>query len=238
VIIAGNYNGVLAFGTFPSVMDNATPPGPDATRAILFVAKLDKDTGTVLASQTWGTAGRNDAYSITTDRFDNVVLGGVIGGNVDFGGGFALVDLGATDAFAAKLNSSLATVWAKSFGDANYDQTVNSVATGYDGRVYLAGSFTGTLGGLGLSSASNTAVDAWTARLDAADGTPSCMAKYGDALGAQSVSVISVARAGDDSIFIGGSFTNYMDFAGSPALTPLYSGGAGIAASYVTVMTP
>jgi hypothetical protein len=253
VIIAGNYSGTLVLDgvTLPAVNDNGTPPAPDTSRAILFVAKLDgralaSGGGAVLAAQTWGTTGRNDAYSVTTDSSDNVIVAGAIGGNVDFGGGFPVTNLGATDAFVAKLShlSLATTVWAQSFGDAAFDQTINSVSTASSGDVYIAGSFEGSLGALGLNSASNTAVDGFTAQLSASTGAPvnGCAHKYGDALGAQAVSVITVARPAvtppADTIMIGGSFTNYMDFGGHPALTPLFSGGAGIAASYVTVMTP
>ena len=214
VIIAGNYSGTLSFGggatAFPSILDGSGDP--DTSRASLYVAKLDGTTGDAISAQTWIATGRSDAYSVTTDHLDNIVAAGAIGGNVDFGGGFALTDLGATDAFVVKLSPSLTTSWAKSFGDADFDQTVNSVSTSSAGDVYLGGSFEGSLGTFGLTASSNTSTDAFTAQLAGADGSVLCANKYGDALGSQAVSAITVARLAGGNLAdwtaIGGSFSN------------------------------
>jgi hypothetical protein len=240
VIIAGNYSGTLNFGggatAFPSILDGSGDP--DTSRASLYVAKLDGTTGDAISAQTWIATGRSDAYSVTTDHLDNIVAAGAIGGNVDFGGGFALTDLGATDAFVVKLSPSLTTLWAKSFGDADFDQTVNSVSTSSAGDVYIGGSFEGSLGALGLTASSDTSTDAFTAQLAGADGSVLCANKYGDALGSQAVSTITVARLAGGNLAdwtaIGGSFSNSITL-GS---TTMNTTSTTVSAAFVARITP
>jgi hypothetical protein len=211
---------------------------PDTSRASLYVAKLDGTTGDAISAQTWIATGRSDAYSVTTDHLDNIVAAGAIGGNVDFGGGFALTDLGATDAFVVKLSPSLTTLWAKSFGDADFDQTVNSVSTSSAGDVYIGGSFEGSLGALGLTASSDTSTDAFTAQLAGADGSVLCANKYGDALGSQAVSTITVARLAGGNLAdwtaIGGSFSNSITL-GS---TTMNTTSTTVSAAFVARITP
>jgi hypothetical protein len=213
VIIAGNYNGMLNFGSGASLPDVVTASNqPDTTKAILYVTKLNADTGEAIAAQHWGGTGLSDAFAITLDASNNIIVAGRIGGDINFGAGSAIVDLGATDAFVAKLTSSLATVWAKSFGDALFDQQVKSVATSSSGDVFIGGDFTGGLGALNLTSSSNTAPDGFLAQLTSANGSVVCARSYGDALGSQSVDAVTVSRTASGSLAdwtaIGGTFQN------------------------------
>jgi hypothetical protein len=233
VIIAGGYTGTLSFGGTASDF----PVVDDTTMALLYVAKLDGSTGAPITAQTWGTTGRVNAYSITVDKDDNIVVAGTMGADIDFGGGNAITDLGATDAFVAKLTSSLAPVWAKSFGDATSDQGAKAVATSSTGDVYIGGSFVGSMGALGLTN-SNTATDAYLAQLVAADGSLKCAQQYGDTAGAQSVAAITVARTAigslTDSVAVGGSFSSSITFGSRTLITD----GVGSSASYATRIAP
>jgi hypothetical protein len=216
VIVAGNYNGTLHFGggaaDFSDVNDSSGDP--ELGKAILFVAKLDKDTGSAISAKTWGSAGRNDAFGLTVDKDDNIVVAGSLGGNIDFGGSpdISIVDQGLTDVFVVKLSSSLTPMWADSFGDKSNDQSAKSVATSSTGDVYIGGTFKGSLSSMTDSDPSNTTTDAYVLQLAAIDGAMVCAHQYGDGLGSQSISAITVARAATgslaDSVAIGGNFSS------------------------------
>jgi hypothetical protein len=210
VIIAGGYSGTLSFGSI------ALPTVANQELALIYVARLNGATGEPIAARTWGKGGRSNAYGLTVDSSNNIVVAGVLGGSIDFGGGISIVNNGWTDAFVAKLTPELALAWAKSFGDADFDQGVNSVGVSSKGDVFIGGSFQGGLGMLGLTSASNTAPDAFTAELAAADGAVLSAHAYGDAAGEQAISTVTVARAATgrlaNSTFVGGSFWSTITF--------------------------
>jgi hypothetical protein len=229
VIIAGNYNGTLAFDAvnLPTINDIGV--------ALLYLAKLAGADGTTISAKTWGTAGRNIPYGLTVDKDNNVIVAGMLGGNIDFGGGIAMTFLGFTDAYVAKLSSSLVPLWAKSFGDAQFDQLALSVATSANGDVYLTGSFVGSMGAMNLTSFGNVNTDVFVAQLAAADGSVLCAHAYGDSVGAQLPVGITVARsaAGSsaDSVTVAGTFASNMTF-GSTTLS-VSSGPAGSQSSFV-----
>ena len=209
VIITGNYNGTLNFGGSTTAF-----PAADSSLALLFVAKLNGATGAPVSALTWGTAGRSDAYGLTVDANNNIVLAGSIGAAIDLGGGISMPWAGLTDAFVMKLDSTLAPQWAKSFGDVNYDQKAKSVAMSSSGDVFFGGNFEGGLGALGLTASSNTALDAFSAQLSGVDGSLVCAHAYGDAAGTQGITNITVARVATaalaDSILVGGVFSSEM----------------------------
>lgn len=233
VIIAGNYTGTLDFGG-----GIALPPVADTTAGLVFVAKLASADGVPLAAATWGGSGRNNAYGLTVDASDNIVVAGSLNGNIDFGGGISIVNTGLTDVFALKLTSALAPVWATSFGDSVYDQSAKTVGVASGGDVFIGGSFKGTLGALGLTSASTTALDAFTAQLAAADGSVLCAKAFGDGPGAQSTSMLTVARTASgslaNSVMIGGAFSSDITL----GATTLSTGSASLAASYLSRLVP
>jgi hypothetical protein len=214
VVIAGNYTGTLDFGGTLSL-----PAVADTTAGLLYVAVLSAADGTPVAAASWGGSGRNNAYGVAVAPDGAIVVVGSLSGNVDFGAGVATAWTGLTDAFALKLTSSLAPVWARSFGDADYDQSARSLGLSSTGDVFLGGSFKGTLGALGLTSSSNTALDAYVAQLRATDGTPVCARRFGDADGAQDITSVSVARTASgtltDAVMVGGSFSSALEIGGS-----------------------
>jgi hypothetical protein len=231
VIIGGNYNGTLVLGS-------TTLPAADSSTAILFAAKLNGTTGAPISAASWGTAGRSNVGSVTVDASNNIIIAGSIGASVDMGGGVSMTWAGLTDAFAAKLTTGLVPVWAKSFGDTAYDQTVKSVATSSSGDVYLGGNFEGTLGALGLTASANTALDAFDAQLSGVDGSPLCAKSYGDAAGTQGIATITVARTATgalaNSIMIGGSFSSDIQIGSFD----LNTGSPGLSASFIARLTP
>jgi len=220
VIMGGTYNGALTFDT------HALPTVATTGLSLPFVAILNS-SGVATAAATWGTSGISDIYGIAVDSSSNVIIGGAIGANIDFGGSpdITITDRGRTDAFVAKLNSSLIPQWAFSYGDATYDQAVKALAVASTGDVYIGGGFEGTLNGLnGLTDSGNSNPDAFTAHLAGADGSVLCAQSYGDAAGTQQVTAVTVASAATgalaNSVMIGGSFQNTITLGSTTLLSP------------------
>jgi hypothetical protein len=213
-------------------------PAADSSTAILFVAKLDGTSGAAIAAQPWGTAGRSDAYGLTVDATNNIIAAGSIGAAIDLGGGISMAYAGLTDAFVMKLDTTLAPQWAKSFGDANYDQKAKSVAVSSSGDVLFAGNFEGSMDTLGISASSNTALDAFLAQLSGGDGSLVCAHPYGDAAGTQGISNIAVSRAATgalaNSTVIGGVFSSEIVLGSFD----LNTGDANLSAGFVARMVP
>jgi len=216
VIIAGGYSGTLSFGRIALPTTANTPD-----LALLYVAKLNRSTGAVMAARTWGGAGRMSAHALTVDAKSNIVVAGALGGNIDFGSGISVNSYGLTDAFVVKLNPRLAPVWAKSYGDSQ-DQAVKSVGVSSRGNVFIGGWFQSSLGALGLTSAGKTTTNAFTAELSGTHGDILAAHAYGDSAGTHAVHAVTVARTATgslaDSTFIGGSFWGTITF-GSTSLT-------------------
>jgi hypothetical protein len=166
-----------------------------------------------------------------------------LGANVSFGAtAGTITDLGLTDAFVVKMSVSaptLSPIWAKSFGDATFDQQAKSVATSSNGDVYVAGLFSGTMGAMNLTSFTNTNSDGFVAHLSGQDGSVLCAHVYGDAAGVQEVDAITVARAASgallNSVVVGGAFSNTITFGTTPALS---TGSPSLGASYIARVNP
>lgn len=235
VIIAGTYFGSLF--SLPTPGSNDLSGGTSA----LFLAKLNAADGSLGSAASWTVpkGSVSHAYALTVDGSGNTIMGGAIGSAYDFGTG-AVTYAGLSDAFVAKFDSSLNGLWARSDGDATYDQYVKSVAVSSDGSVVIGGNFKGNLPYLGLTDSGNGQTDAFGAELSALDGSllsAHCAHSYGDAPGAQSISVVSVARTGPlkDVVFVGGPFTSTITLGstqlvslGSKAsCTPDMDGGGG-----------
>jgi hypothetical protein len=208
VIIAGGYAGTLDFGGTAG----ALPVVADANVALLYLARLDSTTGSAIKAKTWGTVGRTNPYGLAVDGNRNVLVAGVLGGKIDFGGGISILDQGLTDVFAAKLGPALDPIWAKSFGDVNYDQSASTVGVDSSGSVFIGGNYLGKLSGLGLTATGTSDPDAFLAQLSPYDGSPVCAYSYGSAAGADGVATMAVARMATgslaDAIMVGGSFSS------------------------------
>jgi hypothetical protein len=237
VIIAGKYDGTLNFGA-------GALPAPPAGAGFIYVAKLHGSAGTgyaagdLMVAKGWGTAGRSDANAVTVDGNNNILLAGSISGAVDFGNDSNSVDvsipyLGLTDAYVAKFTTALVPVWAKAYGDAAHDQSANGVAADSNGNVIFGGTYSGSLGALGLSSASATSPDGFAAELSSDGKTLDCAQTYGDAAGTQGVLTLAVSRT-TNKAFLAGSFSSSIQF--SPLAT-MTTPGAGTAYGYIAGLT-
>ena len=97
--------------------------------------------------------GTDTGLGVATDGSGNVVITGLFGDTVDFGGG-PLTSASHFDVFVAKYDGSGNHLWSKRFGDSLYE-IGDSVATDASGNVVITGRFEGSVdfgGGL-LTSA-------------------------------------------------------------------------------------
>lgn len=137
----------LAAGNFQGTVDFGNGPIANAGFSDIYVMKVSA-AGVTDWSHGFGSTGFDVAYSVALDDSGNVYLGGEAGGSIDFGGGL----LSGFGAFLAKYDSNGNHLWSQFLGAG----TTRSIA--YDrsnGRVLVAGNFSGTidLGGGPLVSA-------------------------------------------------------------------------------------
>jgi hypothetical protein len=86
----------------------------------VFVAKLGAD-GEHLWSKGFGDAGMQWGTGVRFDPSGNVIVIGINGGSLDFGGG-TLTSAGGDDVFIAKLDAMGAHVWSKGLGASGTDR--------------------------------------------------------------------------------------------------------------------
>jgi PKD repeat protein len=129
VIITGEYSGAVNFGG-----------GPLPSQASGVVVAELSASGAHLWSRGCGGPGRS--LSVAADASGNAIVTGYSYGTLDFGGG-PRPNLSGSHAspFAAKLSSSGAHVWSKSFGNsgAQTDDAAYAVAVDGAGNVLLTG---------------------------------------------------------------------------------------------------
>ncbi len=118
VLIASNLVGSIDFGG-----GNISAQGPNSN---ICVAKLDS-AGAHQWSKVFADGSSDWVAGVATDSNNNVTFTGYMAGTPNFGGGI-LSNAGGYDAFLAKLDSTGAHLWSKSFGDVA-NQTGSTVAT-------------------------------------------------------------------------------------------------------------
>ena len=114
-----------------------------------FVWKLNTN-GEFVFAKNIGAQGANfrfddKSFTVATDNSGNIYVGGLFGGNCNFGNGISLTGrTGGTggDGFIAKINPLGTTLWAKPFATIHND-AVNGLAVSSDGSIYATGYFGG-----------------------------------------------------------------------------------------------
>ena len=232
-IFAGTFMGSLDFGQ--GVLTPAPAEAPDGgsqNGGLLWVAKLNGVTGATMAAKSFGTAPTAMPYGLTADAGGNVILTGSLQGSPITFGTTTLTPV-ASDAFVAKLDPSLAPVWARRWG--NSTAAGKAVAVDSRGMVTVVGNFKGIIdvgpGSAALTSSVSTTIESYVVTLDGAAGQTLCAHNYGDVAasggGATGVAVNRWASGAKlDSTAIAGTFTKVIDF--GPPTTAL-SGPTGTA---------
>jgi hypothetical protein len=141
VVVAGQYQGVVNFGTgsFTSYTNPASGPTIDA-----FLAKYSS-SGSPVWSKSLGGNSSDAANGVATDSSGNVVVTGYqASSTVDYGAGL-LPNRGVTDIFLAKYSPTGGYLWAKTIGGTGAD---SGAATAVDsaGNVFATGNIDGTSG--------------------------------------------------------------------------------------------
>jgi uncharacterized delta-60 repeat protein len=147
-------NGVVTFKTAP----NFEVPGDNGANNVYDINVIASD-GTLTATQAvaitvtnvnepsviWtkllGTSSYDWVSSLTTGSDGAIYVAGVTGGNLD-----GQVNSGSYDGFVTKYNTDGTKAWTKLLGGSSYDYA-NSLTTGSDGAIYVAGYTGGNLDG-------------------------------------------------------------------------------------------
>jgi hypothetical protein len=171
--------------------------------------------GTVCGETLWagvyGNASSQIVRAVATDAQGNVYVTGELLGSIDFGGG-ALVAVGGSDVFLAKLDAAGQHLWSKRFGDGDV-QRGTAIAVAPDGKVAIAAEVKGKIdfGGGDLSSAG--AEDVGVGVFDA-DGAPLGSQIFGDG-SLQIPTGVAFDAAGD--VVITGYFQGQIGLGGATA---------------------
>ncbi|MDD3876777.1 MAG: SBBP repeat-containing protein [Bacteroidales bacterium] len=161
IYITGSFGGTSNFGG-----TNITATG-GAFDTDIFTAKYN-NSGDLVWVKKGGTTGGDveEAKSISIDSSDNVYIGGVFFGTVNFDGQ-TMSSNGSSDAFVAKYNNAGTIQWVRNSGGTLEDETA-SVDVTPDGSVCVTGFFKGSMsaGTFNLSAFSGvTDIDGFIVKL-------------------------------------------------------------------------
>jgi hypothetical protein len=141
IYITGQYFGQVTFGT---TVLNSVSNSKD-----IFILKLD-NLGNVIWAISQGGAGSENAYGITTDNLNNVILTGQFQGSSTIAGQSlsSLIDPTTNspnfDLFISKYSSTGVPIWLKT-GQAKYEEKGFAVACDALNNIYLTGQFSDSL---------------------------------------------------------------------------------------------
>ncbi|MBK9401561.1 MAG: gliding motility-associated C-terminal domain-containing protein [Bacteroidetes bacterium] len=139
--VTGVFSGTAVFGSQSLITADTTQD--------VFVLKLDP-LGNLLWVQQFGGPGNDLAFTLDTDNFGNVIVGGQFRGTSSFGAmSYTSVSNSLTgeqgyDLFLVRLNSTGNVIWSK-HGFSGYDDRVTSVSFGQNSEVFVGGQFSDTL---------------------------------------------------------------------------------------------
>ncbi len=111
--------------------------------------------GAQVAAYSTGGYGTNRVTAIASDPNENIYLVGDFGDSAQFGATKLKAESNGADMYVARINTAGSYVWAKRFGSSFFLDQAIDVVTDFDGNVYVAGAFSGTLdcgGGVQVAS--------------------------------------------------------------------------------------
>lgn len=109
------------------------------------IVKLDSSGGH-LWSRRYGDASHQSVLDIEVDGADNIIVAGIFNGSIDLGGG-PLAEIGAMDAFVAKLDPGAGHIWSRRMGAMSGSWTMaTGIRADPDLNVIVVGMFSGSLG--------------------------------------------------------------------------------------------
>ena len=163
----------------------------------LFISRMNSFTGAVSKTSTFGGAGRDEISSIAGDG-TNLIVGGFFDDQLAFGGTAQTLTgtAGNLDVYVAKLDASLAGIWAVKFGGTGEDRGTQ-VALDDAGDIYIAGSFHDQVafGAVNLTAMGGGTTDIFVAKLRGSNGSVAWAIQLGTT-GDDSASRILVDKGG------------------------------------------
>lgn len=202
VFLAGSFSGDLAFG------GSAASLTTNATIFDLFLLKVNASGVPVFADRFGDLANYQYGNAIAAMSDGSVVLAGRFLGNLSFGGGH-VVNATDEDLYVARLDANGVAQWAQRIDLGSYAWDVD-VAVGPNDDVYVLADFGGnaTLGSFVEGAVGDN--DILVAKLSAS-GMPQWLKTFGST-GLEQAH--SIAAGPDDTIVIGGWFSNPISFGG------------------------
>jgi hypothetical protein len=137
-IVSGYYTGVCDFDPSASTYTVQTNGSND-----IFITKLDM-SGNFVWSKSFGSIGNDVSFCLDIDNNNNILIGGLFEGVLDFDLSAAtstLTPYGFQDAYILKLDAAGDYLWAKQIGCSVDNDQCNSLATDALGNVYATGIF-------------------------------------------------------------------------------------------------
>lgn len=202
VVITGGFEGSIDFGG--GALNSAGSLD-------VFVAKFAANGSHVFSSR-YGTSLSQGGVVIAADGADNLYVGGIMRGTINFGGA-TLTSAGLDDVFLTKFTPAGTHLWSKRFGSVDL-QGISGLDVDSAGNAVITGSFTQTIdfGGGPLVATVGFGWDIYVARL-APDGAHAWSWKAGDA---EYQSATSAAFADAGHVVIAGDFAGAIDLGGGP----------------------
>ncbi|HXV12786.1 MAG TPA: HYR domain-containing protein [Candidatus Krumholzibacteria bacterium] len=147
IVMTGHFRGPVSVGGDPL---------PGRALQDIVVAKYD-GAGLHQWSQWYGSAGGDEGQDVVADASGNLIVTGLYGGVIQFGGGADTPAFGGADMFVLKLDAAGGHQWSKGMGSASTDAGYG-IAVDASNRVSITGVFTNTVdfGGGSLTSAGST----------------------------------------------------------------------------------
>jgi hypothetical protein len=128
-------NVYATFGYQGNVVVTKTPL-PSFGIGDVGIARFDP-TGTILGANGYGSVMNEVPTNIAVDRWNEVIVSGLMNGDVNFGK--PAMAYGGGDGFVAKLSPASDGLWAYGIGSSAIDDEANSVAVDKAGNVAISG---------------------------------------------------------------------------------------------------
>ena len=167
---------------------------------LLSAAPSGADDLAPLWNHNYGDNNWQYVKAMAVDNVGNSIITGSFEGNISFGGAY-LSSSDETDVFIAKLGPDGSHIWSRRFGGVGRDTGVD-VAVDNAGSIYLTGYFEGSINLGGSTFNSGGSYDTFLAKFYS-NGNHVWSHGYG---GAESQAPGAIASAGDNHIYVVGSF--------------------------------
>lgn len=138
-IYTDSLENVYVVGTFQETVDFGEGAVTSKGSTDIYIIKYSSE-GEYLWSKTIGGAGGEQGRSIGVDSSDNIYIGGVFQGAVDFGGGI-VNSTGNSDGYLVKYTPDGDYVWAKTFGGTGSSFGGGHISIDSSDNIYITGQF-------------------------------------------------------------------------------------------------